>query len=110
MTIATQRRYVRTRRAAALHIVTSVNCRHPVAVVSWRTGGDNISATSIRRSPRSASNGQRREREREREGERTYIFSGEIRRARWREPFRLCSESSSGARSPDATRYVVQEP
>jgi len=84
MTIATQRRYG-TYTVAALHIVTSVNCRHPVAVVSWSrrgsrcwmtvAGGDNISATSIRRSPRSASlRTTSRERERERERENVHLL------------------------------------
>jgi len=90
MTIATQRRYG-TYTVAALHIVTSVNCRHPVVVVSWSrrgsrcwmtvAGGDNISATSIRRSPRSASL-RTTSRERERERERECTPSLERRRER----------------------------
>lgn len=95
MTIATQRRYVRTyvrmsasrrrrRRRGVTHCYVSElssSRRRRLLVPTGiallddshrRTGGDNISATSIRRSQRSASNGhtsslkRRRERERER--------------------------------------------
>jgi len=66
------------------------------------TGGDNISATSIRRS-----HGQRATDDAERA--RGFSLSLEREREREREKggeaSRLCSESSSGA-----LRYVLQEP
>ncbi|KYN29633.1 hypothetical protein ALC57_00896 [Trachymyrmex cornetzi] len=58
MTIATQRRYG-TYTAAALHIVTSVNCRHPVAVVSWSRRGSRRWMTVARSTGKTASERKR---------------------------------------------------